>query len=102
MPKHLLARVEELRPGTLRRFEVEGLPVCVARTPDGKIRAISDVCTHELASLSEGAIVGNAVECIEHGSLFDLDTGEPLSLPAALPVRTFALSIEDGHIYITV
>ena len=35
------------------------------------------------------------VECPRHGSLFDLQTGKPLTLPAYVPVDTFPVVVED-------
>ena len=37
------------------------------------------------------------VECPRHGSLFDLTTGRPKTLPAYAPVQTFPVAIEDGR-----
>jgi 3-phenylpropionate/trans-cinnamate dioxygenase ferredoxin subunit len=99
--KHRVARVDELKPGELRRCGAGGIALCLARTKDGKIHAIGDACTHEGASLSEGTILDNAVECADHGSLFDLDTGAVLSLPAQIPARTYPVTIEDGFVIVT-
>jgi 3-phenylpropionate/trans-cinnamate dioxygenase ferredoxin subunit len=35
-----------------------------------------------------------------HGSAFDLATGDPLSLPAVVPVRSHAVDVSDGVIRI--
>ena len=42
------------------------------------------------------------VECPRHGSLFDLTTGKPLTLPAYVPVETFPVIIEDETIKLEV
>ena len=42
------------------------------------------------------------VECPRHGSLFDLTTGRPKTLPAYAPVRTFPVTIEDDTITLEV
>ena len=42
------------------------------------------------------------VECPRHGSLFDLHTGKPLTLPAYVPVDTFPVLVEDGVIKLEV
>lgn len=62
--------------------------------------AISDTCTHEDASLSEGEIWEGAVQCPQHGSLFDLRTGAVTGLPAQVAAQTFPVVIEDGAIYV--
>ena len=42
------------------------------------------------------------VECPRHGSLFDLKTGNPKTLPAYVPVDTFPVIIEDETIKLEV
>lgn len=65
-----------------------------------EVFAVGDRCSHAEASLSEGEVFDRAVECPRHGSEFDLRTGEPLSLPAAKPVPVYAVSVEDGTVYL--
>ncbi len=65
------------------------------------VYAIGDRCCHAEASLSEGELFDEAVECPRHGSEFDLRTGEPASLPATSPVPTYEVSVEDGTVYLT-
>ena len=76
--------LDDLRPGTAVRVELDGEPICVARRPDGEVRAVHDTCSHEEFSLAEGWISGEGVECALHGSVFDLDTGRPTQ-PARRP-----------------
>ena len=42
------------------------------------------------------------VECPRHGSLFDLATGKPKTLPAYVPVDTFPVIIENDTIKLEV
>lgn len=67
---------------------------------DDRVYAIGDLCSHAEASLAEGELFGTAVECPRHGSEFELETGEPLSLPATLPVPTYEVVVEDGMVYL--
>ncbi|SVD83361.1 uncharacterized protein METZ01_LOCUS436215, partial [marine metagenome] len=55
-----------------------------------RIYALDDICSHEDVSLSEGEVDIDecALECWKHGSLFSLETGEALSLPATKSVKT--------------
>jgi 3-phenylpropionate/trans-cinnamate dioxygenase ferredoxin subunit len=91
--------VDELAPGSARIVEVEGRKVGVFNA-DGELYAIEDRCSHDDGPLAEGPFDPEArtVECPRHGSLFDLRTGRPKSLPAYLPVATFPVRIEDGTI----
>lgn len=63
--------------------------------------ALGDRCSHAEASLSEGEIWDEAVECPRHGSEFDLKTGVPGALPATEPVPTYDVIVEDGTVYLT-
>lgn len=65
------------------------------------VYAIGDRCSHAEASLSEGEVFDEAVECPRHGSEFDLRTGEPSSLPATSPVPTYDVVVEEGTVYLT-
>ena len=85
----------ELAPGGVKRLEEP--PVAVFRVGDSYF-AISDVCTHEWARLSEGEVDGETVVCPLHGACFSLSTGEALSLPAIDPVETFAVILQGDDI----
>lgn len=65
------------------------------------VYAIGDRCSHAEASLAEGEVFDDAVECPRHGSEFDLHTGAPSSLPATSPVPTYDVVVEDGTVYLT-
>ena len=91
----------QLAPGEAFRFEPEGdVPIAVFHTEDGEVYAVDDTCTHQDASLAEGWLEGCEIECPLHGSKFDLRTGEVDALPATKPVRTHAVRIEDGTVFV--
>ena len=62
--------------------------------------AIEDICTHDGAELTGGAIEGTEIICPRHGARFCLRTGEALSPPAYEPVRVFETRIEGGHLWV--
>lgn len=72
------------------RIMVGETAVCVAKI-GSEIFAIADMCTHSEASLSEGEISGESIECWLHGAAFDLRTGEALTPPAVEAVETFSI-----------
>ena len=67
---------------------------------DGEYYAIGDTCSHEEASLAEGDVFSDCVECPLHGSEFDLRTGKARSLPAVLPVPTYPVKVEGGDVLV--
>jgi 3-phenylpropionate/trans-cinnamate dioxygenase ferredoxin subunit len=95
--------VQELEPGNMRLVEWEELEIGVFNC-GGSLYAIEDRCSHDNGPLAEGEFDPDActVECPRHGSLFDLKTGEPKSLPAYVPVDTFPVTVEDEKIKLEV
>jgi 3-phenylpropionate/trans-cinnamate dioxygenase ferredoxin component len=64
------------------------------------VYALGDRCSHAEASLSEGDVFDDEVECPRHGSAFDLVTGEPRALPATQPVPVYQTKVEDGTVFV--
>ena len=93
-----VASVSDVRPGTVEVFEVDGRALCVGQTADGRWGAIDDLCTHDGGDLGEGELVGDAVECPRHGSVFDLFTGEALTLPAVYPVKAYRTRVAGQRV----
>jgi 3-phenylpropionate/trans-cinnamate dioxygenase ferredoxin subunit len=87
----------------MRLVEIEDLEIGVFNC-GGTLYAIEDRCSHDDGPLAEGEFDPNecTVECPRHGSLFDLKTGKPLTLPAYVPVDTFSVIIEDEKIKLEV
>lgn len=87
-------------PGQALSIEVGDLPIAIFNI-HGELYAIGDICTHEEFPLSEGDIVDEyTVECALHGSLFDIRTGDALSLPATGNAGSYRVWIEDGALKI--
>ena len=89
----------ELPPGEMRLIEMGELKVGVFNC-GGELYAIEDRCSHDDGPLAEGEFDAETctVECPRHGSLFDLTSGRPRTLPAYQPVRTFPVTTEEGTI----
>ncbi len=94
-----LCAVDELEPGTARRFDVGGNRIALVRIGDA-FHAVADRCSHEDYSLAEGEVwVGECqIECPRHGSTFDLLSGEPCSLPATQPVAVYEVVVDAGTV----
>jgi 3-phenylpropionate/trans-cinnamate dioxygenase ferredoxin subunit len=93
----------ELPAGEMRLVEHDGRKIGIFNC-EGKLYAIEDRCSHDDGPLAEGEFdpATCTVECPRHGSLFDLSTGRPKTLPAFAPVQTFPIAIEDDTITLEV
>ena len=95
--------VADLPPGAMRMVEWEDLEIGIFNC-NGEILAIEDRCSHDNGTLVEGGLDQDrcTIECPRHGSLFDLRTGKPLTLPAYVPVETYPVLVEDDTIKVEV
>ena len=57
--------------------------------------------SHMQASLGEeGALEGHAIQCTWHNGKFDIRTGAVLSPPCPVALKTYAVSLVDGGVFI--
>jgi len=103
MTANALCPFDDLADGAARKFVVDGVAIAVVRI-GGDVYAIGDVCSHADVSLSGGEVWCDELEleCPKHGSAFQLETGEPSTLPATQPVAVYPASVVDGQVVIDV
>jgi 3-phenylpropionate/trans-cinnamate dioxygenase ferredoxin component len=94
-----VCRADQLPEGEMRLVEADGEKIGVFNC-GGEILAIEDRCSHDDGPLAEGEFdLGSCtVECPRHGSLFDLRTGKPRTLPAYRPVDTFEVRVDYDEV----
>jgi 3-phenylpropionate/trans-cinnamate dioxygenase ferredoxin subunit len=98
----------DVEPGSVRRFDVDGLRLAVVRIPSRQPEApddfyvIGDECSHEDYSLSEGDVWPDEreIECPKHGSMFSVITGEALTLPATKPIPTYDVRVDGDDVVV--
>ena len=93
----------ELLPGETTVAWDGDTPILVVNI-DGDCYALEDRCTHEDFELSAGAFDPGAatIECVLHGSRFDVRDGRALNPPAYAPVRTYRTKLEDDAVWVLV
>jgi nitrite reductase/ring-hydroxylating ferredoxin subunit len=96
---HEVAPTDEVAPGEVKQYQVEGRPVALCNV-DGELYAFEDICTHAFAHLSEGGLEGDRIKCPLHGARFDVKTGTAKSLPAVKAIPTHEVKVEDGIVYV--
>lgn len=92
--------VDDLPPGDVLRVETPGAPPIAIFNVDGELHAVDDTCTHQEASLAEGWVEDGAVECPLHGVCFDLRSGAPSGPPARRGLRTYAVVVSEGGVWL--
>jgi nitrite reductase/ring-hydroxylating ferredoxin subunit len=96
-----LCSTGDVAPGAALKVEVEGLTLAVFNV-GGEFYVTDDACTHGPGSLSEGYIEDDVVECNFHNGQFNIRSGEVVSPPCMVPVRTYPAIVTAGKVTIEV
>lgn len=94
-----VASLAEIPEGEMRAFDLSSGRVAVAHV-EARLFAFADECTHAGCALSEGDFDDRSatVECPCHGSVFDVENGEPVDGPAQDPVAIHLARLVDGWV----
>ena len=57
-------------------------------------------CTHEEASLSDGELQGDELECPLHGGAVEIKTGLPANFPIVVPATTYRTRVVGDEVQI--
>ena len=94
-----LCPTSDVPPSSVKRFEV-GNNVLAPYNVDGTFYATDDECTHGAASLADGILEGDTIECSLHFGAFNCRTGEALQSPCFTPLRTYKVTVQDGQVFV--
>ncbi|MDB5316439.1 MAG: uncharacterized protein JWO26_3692 [Rhodospirillales bacterium] len=97
---HDVAPAEDFEPDVPKVIEVGEERIAVYHLDDG-FYAISDICTHQYAILSDGFCEHGKVECPLHQACFDIRTGRALDEPAEIALATYPTRIEGGVVQVS-
>ena len=92
-----VCRLDEFPPGTVRIVPIAGFLSIGVYNCGGELYALEDRCSHDDGPLCEGDFDcdDKVATCPRHGARFDITSGQPLSLPAYLPVDTYPVRVRD-------
>ena len=96
-----IAAASEIGAGEMKSVDVSGELILLANV-EGRIYAVSDICTHEECTLSDGGILeGVEVECECHGARFDVTNGQVTQEPAEEPLKTYDVSVAGNDVLVS-
>lgn len=93
-----VAAVDEMRDGEVRHVKIEKRDIALVRA-SGEFYALSDVCRHAFAPLSDGFVDDHVLVCPWHGWRYDIRDGTT-DHPDA-DVRTFPVTVRGGEVFVT-
>ena len=109
-----VAKIGELKSGTMKTVTAEGREILLARVGD-KYYATDNRCPHMKGDLSQGKLEGTVVTCPVHGSQFDISTGHVVrwlkggliskvgsALKPSKDLTVYNVKIEEGRVLVEV
>src|ERR1700732_231162 len=88
----------DVAPGTVKAFAVGAAMLSVYHI-DGTFYATDDECTHAAASLADGMIDGDTIECCMHMGSFHIPTGMVMQPPCEVPLRTYQVVLRNEDVF---
>jgi nitrite reductase/ring-hydroxylating ferredoxin subunit len=67
---------------------------------DGAYYATEARCSHGMADLADGTLMGDEIECSFHFGSFNVKTGQPMQPPCFIPIKTFKTDVRDGQVFV--
>jgi len=89
----------EVAPDSAKAFEVGDKRLAVFNI-GGRFYVTDDECTHASASLADGMLDGEVIECTMHLGAFHVPTGEVKAPPCAVALRTYKVIREGDDVLV--
>jgi nitrite reductase/ring-hydroxylating ferredoxin subunit len=88
----------DIAPGSVAAFDVGAKRLAVYNL-GGTFYVTDDECTHAAASLADGMIDGDVIECCMHMGSFHIPTGRVVEPPCEVPLRTYQVVLKDDGVF---
>lgn len=96
-----VCEADEIDEEDLIRFDYNDRSFAVYNTEKGYF-ATDGYCTHEEQHLEDGIVIGTVIECPLHQGRFDVRTGEALSAPVCVDLKTYPVKVDGGDVFIQI
>ena len=94
-----LCATSDIAEGTAKSFEV-GSNVLAVYNVGGEFFVTDNECTHGAASLADGILEDEIIECTLHYGAFDVKTGKAVQAPCFTALRTYKVVVQDGQVMV--
>ena len=95
------AAISDVPEGAVVGAEVGGVRLALYNI-NGAVYATAEFCTHARASLTEGFVEGDVIECPLHQARFHIPTGAVKSGPTRRPLTTYPVLVDGGDICVRI
>jgi nitrite reductase/ring-hydroxylating ferredoxin subunit len=92
-----VAKIRDLKEGTLLRVDVEGKPIVLAMV-QGNVYAMDAVCSHEGGPLEDGSLEGYELKCPWHYALFDVRNAKVSEQTVwATDLQSYSVKVDESR-----
>ena len=98
---HAVAKTADLDDGEAIQVIVGKKEIAIYNL-EGEYYATDDICTHAYASLADGYVEGDSIECPLHGGCFSIKTGKALTPPVTEDLKVYEVKIDGEDILVGV
>jgi 3-phenylpropionate/trans-cinnamate dioxygenase ferredoxin component len=84
------------------RFDYQGKIYAIYHSPDGSFFATDGLCTHEQASLADGLVMNDIIECPKHNGRFNYKTGQAVGGPVCINLGIYAVRVDGERVQIAI
>ena len=99
MAEQAVCAVSDVAENSVKAFEV-GTTTLAVYNVGGAFFATDNECTHGAASLADGILEDDVIECTLHFGAFNVKTGEAVQAPCFTPLRTYKVVVQDGQVMV--
>ena len=96
---HQAGKLSALDAEEPTQVRIENKMIALCRDGD-EVFAISDICNHEFAFLSDGIIADGCVVCPLHQGRFDFRSGRAMAAPASGEIPTYPARVEGDIVWV--
>ena len=98
---HCVAKTGEVLEDEPKAVQIGNDYIAIYKIDDS-FYATDDICTHEFASLAEGFVDGDCIECPLHAGKFHIPTGKAMTAPVTEDLRTYPVRVDGDDIFVQV
>jgi 3-phenylpropionate/trans-cinnamate dioxygenase ferredoxin subunit len=91
---------DEIDAEDVIEVEAEGRALAVYRSPNDTFHATDALCTHQLAHLADGLVMGELIECPKHNGRFNYVTGAAVRVPCLEALTVYPVEVRGGRVLV--
>ena len=99
MAETIVCPASDIPENAVKSYEIGSVTLAVYNI-GGEYFATDNECTHGAASLADGNLEDDIIECTLHFGAFNVKTGKAVQAPCFTNLRTYKVVLQDGQVMV--